>query len=166
MQGTVMLQASYVPLLFCFLGTVTGSRVRCGSSKLGGMSTIQRPRPSVREVTVSEGQAVDATVEFDERFDIAASEITARQRRALKSEDTFAIVDAHGDINAEGTGSDSHRLRGGGAGSAGKGAPDHRSRRDCRDLVSRHAQIAPAEKAGASTKRPPSKLWLRSESSG
>ena len=42
----------------------------------------------------------------DERFDIAASEVSARQRYALKADDTFAVIDAHGDINADGAGSD------------------------------------------------------------
>ena len=49
---------------------------------------------------------IEAAAEPDERFDIAASEISARQRYALKADDTFAVIDTHGDINADGTGSD------------------------------------------------------------
>jgi glycogen debranching enzyme len=49
---------------------------------------------------------VDAVVEDDERFGVSASEIGARPRYALKAEDTFAVVDAHGDVNAGGAGSD------------------------------------------------------------
>ena len=49
---------------------------------------------------------IEATAEPDERFDIAASEISARQRYALKADDTFAVIDAHGDVNADGSGSD------------------------------------------------------------
>jgi len=55
---------------------------------------------------MSEAQPIKAAAELDERFDIAASEISARQRYALKADDTFAVVDAHGDVNADGTGSD------------------------------------------------------------
>ena len=39
-------------------------------------------------------------------FEVAATESSVRARYALKSGDTFALVDAHGDINADGTGSD------------------------------------------------------------
>ena len=49
---------------------------------------------------------VEAAAEPDERFDIAPSEISARQRYALKADDTFAVIDTHGDVNADGTGSD------------------------------------------------------------
>ena len=49
---------------------------------------------------------IEATAEPEDRFDIAASEISARQRYALKADDTFAVFDAHGDLNADGTGSD------------------------------------------------------------
>jgi len=47
-----------------------------------------------------------AVTPADERFDIAASEISSRPRNALKSDDTFAVIDAHGDLNADGAGSD------------------------------------------------------------
>ena len=55
---------------------------------------------------MSEAKPIKAAAELDERFDIAASETSARQRHALKADDTFAVVDAHGDVNADGTGSD------------------------------------------------------------
>ena len=55
---------------------------------------------------MSEAQPIKVAAEADERFDIAAAEISARQRYALKVDDTFAVVDAHGDVNADGTGSD------------------------------------------------------------
>ena len=55
---------------------------------------------------MSEAQPIKTEAELEERFDIAASEISARQRYALKADDTFAVVDAHGDVNADGTGSD------------------------------------------------------------
>lgn len=42
----------------------------------------------------------------DENFDVAPSEVSARQRYALKADDTFAVVDAHGDVNADHAGSD------------------------------------------------------------
>ena len=83
-----------------------GSRASCEPSKLGGMSTIQRPTQSVGEHSVCEARPFEKPPELDERFDIAASEISARQRYALKSDDTFAVIDAHGDVNADGTGSD------------------------------------------------------------
>ena len=74
------------------------------------MSIIQRLKPSVREVSVSEAQRtavpIEATAEPEDRFDVAASEISARQRYSLKADDTFAVFDAHGDLNADGTGSD------------------------------------------------------------
>ena len=49
---------------------------------------------------------IEASAEPEDRFDIAASEISARQRYALKADDTFAVIDAHGDLNADGRGSD------------------------------------------------------------
>ena len=49
---------------------------------------------------------IEATAEPEDRFDVAASEISARQRYSLKADDTFAVFDAHGDLNADGTGSD------------------------------------------------------------
>ena len=52
------------------------------------------------------GPVVEAAAEPDERFDVAPSEISARQRYALKADDTFAVIDTHGDVNADGTGSD------------------------------------------------------------
>jgi glycogen debranching enzyme len=48
----------------------------------------------------------EAAAEPDGRFEIATSQISARQRYALKADDTFALVDAHGDVNADGTGCD------------------------------------------------------------
>jgi glycogen debranching enzyme len=42
----------------------------------------------------------------EERFEIAPAEPGSRQRSALKADDTFALIDAHGDINADGAGSD------------------------------------------------------------
>jgi glycogen debranching enzyme len=51
------------------------------------------------------GTSVDAD-NADERFDISASELSSRPRSALKAGDTFALIDAHGDINADGAGSD------------------------------------------------------------
>jgi hypothetical protein len=51
-------------------------------------------------------EPIEAASEQDERFDIAASKISARQRYALKADDTFAVIDTHGDVNADGSGSD------------------------------------------------------------
>ncbi len=42
----------------------------------------------------------------EERFEVAPVEQGSRQRSALKADDTFALIDAHGDINADGAGSD------------------------------------------------------------
>lgn len=42
----------------------------------------------------------------DAPFEVAAIELGSRARYALKMEDTFAVVDAHGDINADDGGSD------------------------------------------------------------
>ena len=42
----------------------------------------------------------------EERFEIAPAEQGSRQRNALKSDDTFTLIDAHGDVNADGAGSD------------------------------------------------------------
>ena len=49
---------------------------------------------------------IEATAEPEDRFDIAALEISARQRYALEADDTFAVIDVHGDLNADGRGSD------------------------------------------------------------
>ncbi len=56
--------------------------------------------------TRRKGGPIEAAAEADERFDIAASESSARQRYALKADDTFAVIDSHGDVNADGAGSD------------------------------------------------------------
>ncbi|MEI9901136.1 MAG: glycogen debranching N-terminal domain-containing protein [Hyphomicrobium sp.] len=45
-------------------------------------------------------------VASDAPFEVAAEKVGARERYALKSEDTFAVIDAHGDINADGAGAD------------------------------------------------------------
>jgi glycogen debranching enzyme len=70
------------------------------------MSEAQRTTQSI--IAHSPAAATGASVDGpdEERFDIAAAELSSRQRSALKSDDTFALVDAHGDINADGAGSD------------------------------------------------------------
>ena len=51
-------------------------------------------------------EIVDTAAGPDAPFAVGASEIGSRERYALKAEDTFAVIDAHGDINADGAGSD------------------------------------------------------------
>src|SRR5215210_6616661 len=72
------------------------------------IARVDASGPSVGKCSMSEAQRkVDLSEAApDERFDIAAAEISARQRYALKADDTFAVIDAHGDINAGGAGSD------------------------------------------------------------
>ncbi len=49
-------------------------------------------------------EPIDA--ELDAPFEVSAVKVGSRERYALKAEDAFAIIDAHGDINADGSGSD------------------------------------------------------------
>jgi glycogen debranching enzyme len=78
-----------------------------GEGGRASMSEAQRKAESLIERAPA--AATGAPAESDpaaERFDIAASELSSRQRSALKADDTFALIDAHGDINADGAGSD------------------------------------------------------------
>jgi glycogen debranching enzyme len=49
-------------------------------------------------------QSIQSGVEA--AFGVSAIQVGARERYALKCENAFAVIDAHGDINAEGAGSD------------------------------------------------------------
>jgi glycogen debranching enzyme len=59
---------------------------------------VSEARPKIEIVDTASGP--------DAPFGVSASERGSRERYALKSDDTFAVIDAHGDINADGAGSD------------------------------------------------------------